>query len=110
MRAGRAHVDILVRGARTWLLQARQPPTSCCYGLGPCGWIPDSLRFPKVTASPPWQANPGTKNELTYSTRAMLRQAPSEATYSTLHPDDATRSAPWPWEKETLTACDQVTT
>ena len=26
MRAGRAHVDILVRGARTWLLQAHPPP------------------------------------------------------------------------------------
>ena len=54
MRFSRAAVDLLVRGSRTWLLQA-----------------------------------------------------PSEATYSSVHPADATARAPWPWAKETLYACQQ---
>ena len=54
MRYARAAVDILVRGSRTWLLQA-----------------------------------------------------PSEATYSYMHPADATSKTPWPWEKESLYSCVQ---
>jgi serine/threonine-protein kinase ATR len=55
MRAGHALVDVLVRGAKTWLLQA-----------------------------------------------------PSEATHSRMHPADATASAPWPYDAETLFSCEQV--
>ena len=54
MRFGRAAVDVLVRGSRTWLLQA-----------------------------------------------------PADASYSALHPADATRAAPWPWAKESLYSCEQ---
>ena len=54
MRYAKAHVDILVRGSRTWLLQA-----------------------------------------------------PSQASYSFLHPADATKTAPWPWPKEDLYSCNQ---
>ena len=54
MRFGRAEVDVLVRGSRTWLLQA-----------------------------------------------------PADASYSALHPADATRVAPWPYPAQTLFSCDQ---
>ena len=54
MRAGRALVDILTRGAKTW-----------------------------------------------------LAQSPSEAIFSSLHPADATRVAPWPYPAQTLFSCDQ---
>jgi len=61
---------------------------------------------PRGSGAPMRYARAGV-DVLVRGERTWLMQAPSEATFSPVHPADLTETAPWPWSKETLYACDQ---
>ena len=58
-------------------------------------------------AGTPMRYSRASVDILVRGSRTLLLQAPSDATYSDLHPADATRSTPWPWAKEALYSCSQ---